>query len=91
MVKLINEARRWQYIPLIPVLNSQRQVDLSDSEATLVDRASSRKARDTQRNREEKQRGKRRGRELTKTVKIIFRTVMSIFTKMIHECHIITK
>jgi hypothetical protein len=37
-------------MPLVPALKRQRQVDLSESEASLVYRASSRRAKAAQRN-----------------------------------------
>ena len=48
--KSITLAGQWWYMPLIPGLRRQRQVDLCESEASLVYRGSSRTARATQGN-----------------------------------------
>jgi hypothetical protein len=71
-------ARQWQFMPLIPACWRQRHTDLCKFKASLVYRASSRTARDTQRNPVSKKRsgvggeGGGRERESTKGIDSIF-------------------
>ena len=71
--KPISYAGQWWYIPLIPALGRQRQLDLSEFKASLVHRVSSRTVKATQRNpilKNERERERKKERERTNLLSV---------------------